>query len=122
MYKIDGYTLSRNDAQTLITSRPYCGMAVYSRVEFKPGYPRSLNIMGIEITIMKLMILPHVTIIAIYRSPRIPVQQHCTALNEVLNLSTSQYNIFMGDFNINCLEEASRRPLYNFFMSHGNYR
>ena len=122
MYKIDGYTLFRNDAQSPITSRPYGGMAVYSRVEFIPGYPRSLNIMGIEITIMKLMILPHVTIIAIYRSPRIPVQQLCTALNEVLNLCTSQYNIFMGDFNINWLDEASRRPLYNFFISHDNYR
>ena len=66
MYEIDGYTSFRNDSQSPITSRPYGGMAVYSRVGFIPGYPRSLNIMGIKITIMKLMILPHVTIIAIY--------------------------------------------------------
>ena len=122
MYTIDGYTLFRNDAQSLMTLRPYGGMAVYSRVEFIPEYPRCLNTNGIEITIMKLMILPHVTIIAIYRSPRIPVQQLCAALNKVLNSCTSQYNIVIDDFNVNWLDEAGRRPLYNFFIVHRNYR
>ena len=28
----------------------------------------------------------------------------------------------MGDFNINWLDGASRRPLYNLFISHGSYR
>ena len=112
----------RNDGQFSVSSRPYGGMVVFSRVEFIPGYPCCHNISGNEITIMKLMILPHVTIIGIYRSPKVPVQQLCHALNEVLNLSTSQFNIFMGDFNINWLDEGNRRPLYNLFVIDNNYR
>ena len=104
------------------TSRPFGGMAVFSRVEFLPGYPRCHNINGIEITIMKVMILPRVTIIGIYRSPRIPVQQLLAALSEVLMLCSSQFNIFVGDFNINWLDEANRRPLYNLFINENNYR
>jgi hypothetical protein len=121
MYNIDGYTLFRNDGVSS-TSRPSGGMAVFSRVEFLPGYPRCHNINGIEITIMKVMILPHVTIIGIYRSPRIPVQQLLVALSEVLMLCSSQFNIFVGDFNINWLDEANRRPLYNLFINENNYR
>jgi endonuclease/exonuclease/phosphatase (EEP) superfamily protein YafD len=121
MYNIDGYTLFRNDGVSS-TSRSFGGMAVFSRVEFLPGYPRCHNINGIEITIMKVMILPHVTIIGIYRSPRIPVQQLLVALSEVLMLCSSQFNIFVGDFNINWLDEANRRPLYNLFINENNYR
>ena len=112
MYDIDGYTLFRNDGHSL--ARPFGGMAVFSRVEFLPGYPCCYNINGIEITIMKAMILPHVTIIGIYRSPRISVQQLCAALDEVLRFCTSQFNIFIGDFNINWLDEVNRRPLERF--------
>ena len=62
MYKIDGYTLFRND-DYLLTSRPFGGMAVFSHIEFLPGYPHSYDINGIEITIMKVFILPHISII-----------------------------------------------------------
>ena len=120
MYDIDGYTLFRNDGHSL-TTRPFGGMAVFSRVEFLPGYPCCYNINGIEITIMKAMILPYVTIIGIYRSPRIPVQQLCAALDEVLRFCTSQFNIFIGDFNINWLDEANRRPLDRFYINDRNY-
>ena len=121
MYEIDGYTLFRNDHHSL-TSRPFGGMAVFSRVEFLPGYPHSYNINGIEITIMKVFILPHVSIIGIYRSPKIPVQQLLAALTEVFMFCSSQFNIFIGDFNINWLDEANRRPLHNFFINENNYR
>ena len=121
MYDIDGYTLFRNDGHSL-TTRPFGGMAVFSRIEFLPGYPCCHNINGIEITIMKTMILPHVSIIGIYRSPRIPLQQLCAALNEILRFCTSQFNIFIGDFNINWLDETSRRPLFNFFINNHNYK
>ena len=122
MYTIDGYALFRNDVQSSGTSRPYGGTAVYSRVNFIPGYPRVYNINGVEITIMKVMILPHVTIIGVYRSPKIPVQQLRHALNEILNITTSQFNIVIGDFNINWLDECSGRPLYNLFVNENNYR
>ena len=72
---------------------------------------------------MKVMILPHVTIISVYRSLAVPVQQLCYALNEVLSLSCSQlFNIFIGDYNINWLDESYRRPLYNLFVNYNNYR
>ena len=111
----------RNDSHSF-TPRPFGGMAVFSRVEFLPGYPYCLNVNGIEITIMKVMILPHVTIVGIYRSPRIPLQQLFEALSQVLISSTSQFNIFIGDFNINWFDEINRRPLYNFFTNDNNYR
>ena len=55
-----------------------------------------------------VMIFPHVIIIGVYRSPAVPVQQWCYALNEVLSLSCSQSNIVIGDFNINWLDESNR--------------
>ena len=122
MYTIDGYTLFRNDCEPSVTSRPYGGTTVYSRVDFIPGYPYAHNINGIEITIMKVMILPHVNIIDVYHSPKIPVQQLCYALNEVLSLTSSEFNIIIGDFNINWLDECARRSLYNLFLNDNNYR
>ena len=121
MYNIDGYNLFRNDSQSL-TSRPFGGMAVFSRVQFLPGYPCCRNINDIEITIIKVMILPHVSIVRIYRSPRIPLQQLLEALSQVLISSTSQFNIFIGDFNINWFNKIIRRLLYNFFVNDNNYR
>ena len=121
MYDIDGYNLFRNDSQSL-TPRPFGGMAVFSRVEFLPGYPYCLNVNGIEITIMKVMILPHVR----YHCWNIQITQDSTATTVgsiiVLISSTSQFNIFIGDFNINWFDEINRRPLYNFFTNDNNYR
>ena len=71
----------------------------------------------IEITIVKVMILPHVTRIGVYRSPAVPVQQLYYALNEMSSLSCSQFDIFIGDFNINWLDESNRRPIYNIFVN-----
>ena len=71
---------------------------------------------------MKVMILPHVTIVGIHRSPRIPLQQLVEALSQVLISSTSQFNIFIGDFNINWFDETNRRPLYNFSTNDNNCR
>ena len=61
MYAIDGYSLFRNDSQSSVVPRPYGGTAVFSRIDFMPGYPCCHNINGIEITTMKVTILPHVT-------------------------------------------------------------
>ena len=121
MYEITSYTLFRNESHSL-NSRAFGSMAVFSRVEFLPGYPHCHNINGIEITIIKVMILPHITMIGIYRSPTIQVQQLLAALADILMLSTSHYNVFIGDFNVNRFDEASRRPLNNFFVNDNNYR
>jgi hypothetical protein len=76
-------------------------------------YPYCNNINGIEITIIKVMTLTHVTIIGIYRSPKVPVGQMCAALNDVLTLreSSSQFSVFIGDFNVNWLNETDRMPI-----------
>ena len=121
MYDIDGYNLFRNYGHSL-TSRPFGGMAVFSHVEFLPGYSCCCNVNGIEITIMKVMILPHVTIAGIYRSPKIPLQCLLEALSQILISLSSQFNIFIGDFDINWFDEIDRRPLYNFFINDNNYR
>ena len=47
MNDIQGYNLLRNDSQSM-TSRPSGGMAVFSRVEFLPGYPSCRNLNGVE--------------------------------------------------------------------------
>ena len=60
---------------------------------------------GIEITIMRFTILPHVTIIGIYQSPNIPVRLLCLTLRELLSLLCTQFSIFIGDFNINWFNE-----------------
>ncbi|CAB4019161.1 Hypothetical predicted protein [Paramuricea clavata] len=78
MYEIDGYTLFRNDGHCS-TSRPFGGMAVFSRVEFLPGYPRC----------------------RIYRSPRIPVQQLLAALTRTPD--ESWINCIMNNLSLNSL-------------------
>jgi len=54
----------------------------------------------VSITVARLSILPNVSIVVVYRSQRIPVQQLCLALAEVLQ-PLSTYQIIIGDFNIN---------------------
>ena len=70
MYTIVGYNLFRNDSQSFNnTTRPFGGTAVYSRIQFIPGHPYSFNRNGVEITVIRCMDLPHITIIGVYRSP-----------------------------------------------------
>ena len=59
MYGLNGYALFRNDSQSAFNTRPFGGTAVYSKVEFIPGYQCSTNYSnGIEITIIKVASLP----------------------------------------------------------------
>ena len=50
------------------------------------------------------MDLPHITIIGVYQSPKVPIRQLCAALRQVLSHSTTWYNVFIGDFNVNLVE------------------
>ena len=65
--------------------------------------------------------LPHVTIVGIHRSPKIPLQHLLEALSQLLISLSSHFNIFMGDFNINWFDQIIKRPLSNFFIN-DNYR
>lgn len=86
MYQIGQCNLVRNNGH------PYGGTAVYSRIDYYPGYPFCCNRSGIEIIAIRLMVIPHVTIIGIYRSPRVPVSQFCTALRQILMLPSPKFN------------------------------
>ena len=101
--------------------RPYGGMAVYSHIEYYPGYPYSCNSNGIEITVVRLITVPHIHIFGIYRSPRVPVTQMCHALSELLMSQSSQFNVFMGDFNVNLLNNRDKMCLYNLFTRDHGY-
>jgi hypothetical protein len=98
------------------------GIAVYSHLDYYPGYPYSSNVNGIEITVLRFIVLPHITIIAIYRPPRIPVRQLCYALRNMLISLPTTYNIFIGDFNLNWLNEIDSAPLYKFFIDQFQYK
>ena len=123
LYAIQGYTLFRNDATMLSGNvRPFGGMAVYSRMDYYPGYPYSCNSNGIEITAVRLMTAPNIHIFGIYRSPKVPVAQMCHALSELLTSRSSQLNVFMGDFNVNWLNNKDKVCLYNLFIRDHNYK
>ena len=61
----DKYRLFRNDAPPGHTQniRPFGSTAVYSSLDSYPGYPYCANRNGVEITIMRFMISPHVTVV-----------------------------------------------------------
>ena len=122
-YSITGYTLFRNDTQLdVFNTRPYGGTAVYSKIPFLPGYPVCNNTGGVEITIIKVTTNPHITILGRYRSPRVPIRQMCVALIGLLTLDISGFKVFIGDFNINWLNEKDKIPLYNLFIRDHSYR
>ena len=102
MYIILGNHLFRNDNQVFNT-RPYGGTAIYSRHSFAPGFPYNSNTNAIEITVVKVSTLPNVT--AMYRSPKISLTLLCQSLIQVLDNISFQYNIIIGDFNVNWMNE-----------------
>ena len=121
-YAINGYELFRNDAVASANVRLYGGTAVYSRLDYYPGYPYSLNTNGIEITVLRFIMLANITIIAIYRSPRIPAALLCSTLRDIIITLPTVHNIFIGDFNLNWLNKHERTPLYNLFVHELHYK
>lgn len=122
-YAINEYTLFRNDNQSgTLNIRPYGGTAVCSRIPFVAGYPLCQNTYGVELTVIKVTTLPLVTIVGVYRSPKVPVGILRRTLMQVLSLHSSNFNIFIGDFNINWLNEKEKIPLQNLFIEENKYR
>ena len=82
------YTLFRNDAPPRVSenTRPFGGTA---------------NRNGIEITILRFIIIPPVTIVGVYRSPAVSIRELCSAIKETVEALPTQLNIFIGDFNVN---------------------
>ncbi|XP_078368705.1 ATP-dependent DNA helicase Pif1-like [Oculina patagonica] len=122
MYAINGFTLFRNDSpHSNSCTRPYSGMAVYSKLPFFQGYPYCQNSNGIEVTVLKITALQQLTVIGVYRSPKVPITQLCRTLRPLLSEHSHTFNIVLGDFNVNWINETERRPLYNLFITEFNY-
>ena len=120
MYPIEGYELFRNDDISNV-NRPYHGTAIYSKVTMLNGYPCARNYHGIELTITKTVEHPDLIIIGIYRSPRVVLSSLLTAIRTTLVENSSSQVIFMGDFNINWLDEVERRSLYNVMINQNGF-
>lgn len=92
---------------------------MYSRLDYYPGYPFSSNRHGVEITILRFMIIPHITIVGVYSSPAVSVTELCNAIQEILDSLPTRVNIFIGDFNVNwfLINDSRRASLYNFFIT-----
>ena len=71
----------------------------------------------ILITLKKRQLL----IIGIYRSPVVSIGDLCSAVRETLNSISTQFNVFMGDFSVNWLNDSQSTPLYNFFIRDNAY-
>ncbi len=102
--------------------RPYGGTIMYSKIPFVEGYPYNHNINGIEFTVIKVSSNNDLTIIAVYRSPRIPVTCLCSALLDIITHHTSHQNIIIGDFNVDWLVETQRQSLYNVMVRDNFYK
>ena len=124
LYHMKDYTLFRNDDTTRVSqnTRPFGGMAVYSRLDYYPGYPYCANTNGVEITVIRLMIMPHISIVGVYRSPAVPITQLCSAVQHMLDCLPTQVNIFIGDFNANYFNSSQSASLNNLFVRDNNYR
>ena len=109
MCVMDRFTLFRNDNYAL-NARPFGSTAIYSWHSFVPSFPynRNTNNTCIEITVVRLSILANITIIAIYRSPKISLRLLCHSLIGVLQNMSSQYNVIIEDFNVNWMNELER--------------
>ena len=118
------YTLFRKDAPPRVSenTRPFGGTAVYSCLDYYPGYPQCANRNGIEITILRFIIIPPVTIVGVYRSPAVSIRELCSAIKETVEALPTQLNIFIGDFNVNWFNTLQRALLYNLFIRDSDYR
>ena len=52
----------------------------------------------------------------------VPLGQLCSALQHIVDQTSNNYNIFIGDFNVNWLVEVERQSLYNVMVRDNGYR
>lgn len=115
MYGIDRYSLFRNDGTSSANVRPSGVTVVHSWIDYYPGYSYCHNTNGIEITVLRFLKLPHVTIIGVYCSPRVPLKQLSAALSELWDQPSSHAS------NINWYNETER-ALLNNLLTINNYK
>ncbi len=123
MYSIDGYRPFRNDTSNYSgPTRPYGGTAVYSRIPLIDGYPLARTINGVEFTVIKTNDCPNLTMIGLYRSPKITISRLLDALRIIRDENSSSQNLVIGDFNVNWMVESERQSLYNLMVVENSYR
>ena len=71
--------------------RPFGSSAVYSRLDYYPGYPYCFNRYDVEISILRFLIIPHATEVGIYRSPVVSIGDLCSAANRFTEYTTLQF-------------------------------
>ena len=105
------------------SQRPFHGTAVYYCVPCIKGYPTCYNVFDVQITVTELQRLPSVTIMGVYRAPSVPVRRLCKALRHlhVNILCSKQFQIVIGDFNVNWLNKQQISGLYNLMDSEYPY-
>ena len=65
IYETEQHNLFRNDGTSSNNSRPYGGTAVYNHIAYYPGCPFCCNRNGVEMTVIRLIMIPEITLIAI---------------------------------------------------------
>ena len=80
------------------------------------GSPCARNCDGMELTILKTAKCPDLILIGIYRSPRLVLSSLLAAICTALEENPFSQVIFMGDFNVNWLDEVER-SLYNLMIN-----
>ena len=117
------YSLFRNDAPLRNPQSVFGGTAVYSHLDYYPGYPYCDNRNGVEIKILRFMVIPNVSVVAIYRSHAGSIREMCTCtLKDILESLPTKVTVFIGDFNANWFDDSKCEPLYNFFIRDNGYR
>ena len=114
IYAIEGYKLIRNEISNV--NCPYHGTAVYCRLTILNGYPCTRNYHGVKTTILKTVKRPHLMVIGIYRSPKLPLFSLLAAIRTTLEENPSTNVIIIGDLNVNWFDEVERRSLYNLMI------
>lgn len=85
MYGMDRFTLFRNDNHNLNARHRMVVLQFTVSTHFSvSSSPLKWNINGIEITVVRLSTLLNVTVIAIYRSPKVSPRLLCSSLIETL--------------------------------------
>ena len=87
----------------------------------KDGYPYARNINDIEFIVIEIDDRPDLTIIGLYRSPKIALLRLLSALCTIWDENSSSKNLVIGDFNVNWMVESERQSLYNLMIIENNY-
>ncbi len=69
-----------------------------------------------EFAVIRTNKRPDLTIIGIYRSPKIAISRLLDALRIICDENSSSQNLVIGDFNVNWMVESERQSLYNLMV------